>query len=67
MALPSWRLRAITTLGDRRRTSASPTRSGPEGSSRNEFPLGSMAGLPPFPLFWLPVWGFHHLAARQHA
>jgi hypothetical protein len=32
--------------GGRRRTGASPTRSGPEGSSRNEFPPGSLSGLP---------------------
>ena len=32
--------------GGRRRTGASPTRSGPEGSSRNEFPLGSLVRSP---------------------
>ena len=32
--------------GGRRRTGASPTRSGPEGSSRNEFPPGSLSDLP---------------------
>ncbi len=35
--------------GGRRWTGASPTRSGPEGSSRNGSPLGSFVGLPPFP------------------
>jgi DNA polymerase III subunit gamma/tau len=34
------------TPGGRRRTGASPTRSGPEGSSRNEFPLGSFVRPP---------------------
>ena len=38
------------TAGGWRRTCVSPTRSGPEGSSRNEFPCGSLSGLPPFPL-----------------
>src|SRR5512139_934327 len=32
----------------RRRTGSPPTRSGPEGSSRNGFSPGSLAGLPPF-------------------
>src|SRR5216683_7683641 len=33
-------------MGGRRRTGSSPTRSGPEGSSRNEFRPGSLFGLP---------------------
>src|SRR5713226_1251499 len=33
-------------MGGRRRTGPSPTRSGPEGSSRNEFRPGSLFGLP---------------------
>src|ERR1700674_1620527 len=36
--------------GGWQRTCVSTTRSGPEGSSRNEFPRGSLSGLPPFPL-----------------
>ncbi len=36
--------------GDRRWAEASPTRSGPEGSSRNEIVFGSSAGLHLFPL-----------------
>ncbi len=51
---PSWLVSgpggcAMRRAGGRRRTGASPTRSGPEGSSRNEFPLGSLFGLPPHP------------------
>ena len=38
---------AIMAAGDRRRTAFSLTRSGPEGSSRNEFQAGSSAGLLP--------------------
>jgi hypothetical protein len=38
--------RGMHLPGDRRWTGASPTRSGPEGSSRNGSPLGSFAGLP---------------------
>ena len=40
--------RLILAMGGRRRTSALPTRSGPEGSSRSEFPLGSIVR-PPTP------------------
>jgi hypothetical protein len=41
----------INRPGGRRRTCASPTRSGPEGSSRNEFPHGLLSGLPPATYF----------------
>ena len=37
-------------LGGWRRTGPSPTRSGPEGSSRNEFRPGSLSSLPPSPM-----------------
>src|SRR5579871_2538379 len=56
LALPAGGLRTplrspaagpILSPGDRRRACVSPTRSGPEGSSRNEFPRGSSFGLPP--------------------
>ncbi len=39
--------RMIFRPGGRRRTSASPTRSGPEGSSRSGSTRGSFVGLPP--------------------
>ncbi|CAO3423321.1 hypothetical protein [Azospirillum doebereinerae] len=39
---------AIKAAGDWRRTSPSPTRSGPEGSSRNELRLGSFVQSPTF-------------------
>src|SRR5690606_34265023 len=39
----------ITPLGGWPRTDRSPTRSGPEGSSRNEAGLGRRFSLPPFP------------------
>ena len=38
---------AICRHGDRRRADASPTWSGPEGSSHNEFRSGSSSGLHP--------------------
>ncbi len=42
-------------LGDWQRTDSSPTRSGPEGSSRNEISLGRLASLP---TVWLSLlWG----------
>ncbi len=39
----------IMALGGWRRTGPSPTRSGPEGSSRNEFWPGSLSSFPPLP------------------
>src|SRR6202008_3686971 len=45
--LHPWSRGPILSPGGRRRTSVSPTRSGPEGSSRNEFPRGSLSGLLP--------------------
>src|SRR5262249_17579226 len=38
----------IVPPGGWRRTGSSPTRPGPEGSSRNEFRLGSLSSLPPY-------------------
>ncbi len=48
-ALRPPRLADMLRRGGRRRTVASPTRSGPEGSSRSEFRSGRSFGLPPFP------------------
>ena len=45
--MPACAAPAIVAAGDRRRTAFSLTRSGPEGSSRNEFQAGSSAGLLP--------------------
>src|SRR5216683_732657 len=54
-------------MGGRRRTGSSPTRSGPEGSSRNEFRPGSLFGLPLTPcLLMAPEATSYRVLARKY-
>src|SRR5215467_10833898 len=55
-------------MGDRRRTGSSPTRSGPEGSSRNEFRPGSFARSPThFSIVWMTDSATHYrVLARKY-